>query len=74
MTSTTENPINNIGKTSKNIGQMEVVLPRPPNPSRNLMNFHKTVNTRSSYKPSVYDTIKQLLQLQERLQVSVFLN
>ncbi|XP_022196743.1 uncharacterized protein LOC111054086 [Nilaparvata lugens] len=48
------------------IGQKEVVLPRPANPVR-APNFHQLVS-RSQHKPSVYDTIKQLLHMQERLQ------
>ncbi|RZF39519.1 hypothetical protein LSTR_LSTR001040 [Laodelphax striatellus] len=49
-----------------NMGQKEVVLPRPAYPVR-APNFHKLVS-RSQHKPSVYDTIKQLLHMQERLQ------
>lgn len=47
-------------------GQKEVVLPRPASPVR-TPNFHKFVSTRSR-QPSVYDTIKKLLNMQEQLE------
>lgn len=47
-------------------GQKEVVLPRPATPVR-APHFQKFVNTRSR-EPSVYDTIKKLLHMQEQLE------
>uniref|UniRef100_A0A1B6D482 Uncharacterized protein n=1 Tax=Clastoptera arizonana TaxID=38151 RepID=A0A1B6D482_9HEMI len=45
-------------------GQKEVVLPRPANPVR-APHFQKFVTTRSR-EPSVYDTIKKLLNMQDQ--------
>ncbi|XP_054260876.1 uncharacterized protein LOC128985423 [Macrosteles quadrilineatus] len=50
-------------------GQKEVVLPRPANPAR-APDFQKFVNVRSEprrHEPSVYDTIKRLLHMEDKL-------
>lgn len=51
-------------------GQKEVVLPRPANPPR-TPDFQRFVSSRSSTRerePSVYDTIKKLLHMEEQLE------
>lgn len=54
-TTTTERPIS--------FGQKEVVLPRPANPVRRP--YSERMSLRSTHQPSVYDTIKQLLSMEE---------
>lgn len=53
-------------------GQKEVVLPRPANPVR-APDFQKFASRGvRSHEPSVYDTIKKLLHMEEKLdEVSV---
>lgn len=55
------------------IGQKEVVLPRPSNPVRRRRPFDE-ISSRSLSQPSVYDTIKKLLNMEKELQrVSLYL-
>lgn len=54
---TTERPISS--------GQKEVVLPRPANPVRRP--YTERLSIRSQHQPSVYDTIKQLLSMEQDL-------
>ncbi|KAG8242232.1 hypothetical protein J6590_070067 [Homalodisca vitripennis] len=47
-------------------GQKEVVLPRPANPVR-TPDFHQFSTRSSQREPSVFDTIKKLLHMEEQL-------
>lgn len=56
-------------KRPSTVGQKEVVLPRPSNPVRRL---YGDISNRSLHQPSVYDTIKKLLNMEKDLQAVSF--